>query len=139
MDKRIGKDFLKVSPGFGGSCFQKDILNLVYLCQHYGLNVVANYWKQVIEINNFQRQRICRKVDLYLEKNNKAKNIAILGWAFKSNTNDSRESSSIYISYDFLVRGYEIIIYDPKVSSNRILKDIENINLSWGSQKIKNK
>ena len=138
MDKRIGKDFLKVSPGFGGSCFQKDILNLVYLCQHYGLNEVANYWKQVIEINNFQRQRICRKVDLYLEKNNKAKNIAILGWAFKSNTNDSRESSSIYISYDFLVRGYEIIIYDPKVSSNRILKDIENINLSRGSQKIKN-
>ena len=96
MDKRIGKDFLKVSPGFGGSCFQKDILNLVYLCQHYGLNEVANYWKQVIEINNFQRQRICRKVDLYLEKNNKAKNIAILGWAFKSNTNDSEILLYIY-------------------------------------------
>lgn len=138
MDRRIGKEFLKVSPGFGGSCFKKDILNLVYLCQFYGLYEVANYWESVVKINEFQRSRIYNKVSDYTKKFNIKKEVSILGWAFKKNTNDSRESPSIYITHDFILNGYEIIIYDPKVSSNNILKDLENISLLKTGQKIKN-
>ena len=128
MDHRIGSKFLKASPGFGGSCFQKDILNLVYICQHYGLNEVANFWLQVININNYQRERIVIKVDSYVRDNSLAKKVLILGWAFKKDTNDSRESSSIYISYEFLQRGYEIVIYDPKIIRTRIITDLVELN-----------
>ena len=128
MDHRIGSKFLKASPGFGGSCFQKDILNLVYICQHYGLNEVANFWLQVININNYQRERIVIKIDSYVRDNNLPKKVLILGWAFKKDTNDSRESSSIYISYEFLQRGYEIVIYDPKIIRARIINDLVELN-----------
>ena len=138
MDRRIGKDFLKVSPGFGGSCFQKDILNLVYLCQFYGLEEVANYWNQVLEINNFQRKRIVLKVDSYLIEHEHPKQVSILGWSFKSNSNDSRESSSIYITYELLLRGYEINIYDPKVNHDNIFADLENLNSTAQTQKLEN-
>ena len=112
MDHRIGKHFLNPSPGFGGSCFEKDILNLVYICQHYGLNEVAEYWHQIIKINDYQRDRISNNILKYISNNNTA---SILGWAFKKNTNDSRESSSIYISYKLLSEGVKLKIYDPKV------------------------
>ncbi len=138
MDKRIGKEFLKVSPGFGGSCFQKDILNLVYLCQFYGLNEVADYWIKVIDINNYQRQRICHKIDSYIHEKGHPKQISILGWAFKSNTNDSRESSSIYIAFDLLIKGYDIKIFDPKVKSENIVKDLENLNSTKKIKELKN-
>ena len=128
-DHRIGDKFLKVSPGFGGSCFQKDILNLVYLCQYYGLNEVADYWIQVLKINDYQRSRLSNLIDSYILENKLKKTISILGWAFKANTNDSRESSSIYISYNLLEKGYNLKIYDPKVSENKILEDLLNINL----------
>ena len=128
MDHRIGNKFLKASPGFGGSCFQKDILNLVYLCQHYGLNEVANFWLQVININNYQRERIVVKIDSYIRDNKLAKKVLILGWAFKKDTNDSRESASIYISYEFLQRGYEIAVYDPKIIKTRVIKDLLELN-----------
>ena len=95
MDSRIGKDFLKPSVWFGGSCFQKDILNLVYLCQYYGLNEVSSYWKGVVDINNYQRLRFTKKIIDSLFKTVNDKKIAFLGWAFKKNTNDSRESAAI--------------------------------------------
>ena len=128
-DKRIGDKFLKVSPGFGGSCFQKDILNLVYLCQYYGLEEVADYWIQVLKINDYQRLRLTNIIDSYILENKLKKTISILGWAFKANTNDSRESSSIYISYNLIERGYKLKIYDPKVSKDKILKDLFNLNI----------
>jgi len=97
FDKRIGKEFLKSSVGFGGSCFQKDILNLVYLSKYYGLDEVADFWYQVIKINNYQKARFSKKIIDELNGTVKSKKISVLGWAFKKDTNDSRESASIYV------------------------------------------
>ncbi|MDC3050720.1 nucleotide sugar dehydrogenase [bacterium] len=125
MDKRIGSHFLNVSPGFGGSCFQKDILNLVYLCRNYGLHEVANYWEWVVRINDYQKSRFSNKVMKYFGNKIINKRITILGWSFKKNTNDSRESASIYICRDLLIKGATIHIYDPMVPPKRIISDIE--------------
>ena len=127
-DHRIGPHFLKASVGFGGSCFQKDILNLVYLCKYYNLNEVAEYWHQVVKINEYQKERFSEKVIEYFGGNLTGKRIAILGWAFKSNTNDSRESAAIKVSEILHNRGASLSIYDPKVHKNTILNDIEQ---SW--------
>ncbi len=124
MDHRIGPYFLKVSPGFGGSCFQKDILNLVYLCKHYGLDEVAEYWHQVVKINDYQKTRFAQKIIDELGGNLKNKNIGILGWAFKPKTNDSRESAAIYITKKLIDAGASVNIYDPMVSEERIFKDL---------------
>ena len=108
MDKRIGKDFLEPSVGFGGSCFQKDILNLVYLCKYYGLDEAAEYWLQIVKINDYQKDRFTQKIIDYLNKDLTGKQIAILGWAFKANTNDSRESASIYVTKKLLEENIRI-------------------------------
>ena len=104
MDHRIGSKFLKASVGFGGSCFQKDILNLVYLCKFYGLNEVAEYWHNVVRINDYQKERFAKKVIDHFGGNLTGIKIGVLGWAFKANTNDSRESAAIKVSkilYDY--------------------------------------
>ena len=98
FDSRIGNKFLSPGPGFGGSCFKKDILNLIYLCNYYGLNEVAKYWEQVININNWQQDRIYKTVVDKLFGTVYKKKIIILGFSFKADTNDTRESSSISIS-----------------------------------------
>ena len=123
-DKRIGSKFLSSGPGFGGSCFKKDILNLVYLSRHYGLNEVAEYWEQIVKINNWQKKRISRLIVEKLYGTVTLKKIVILGFAFKSNTNDTRESPAISIVKDLLENGAEIIISDPKVNSSQITKDL---------------
>ena len=128
MDHRIGPHFLKASVGFGGSCFQKDILNLVYLCKHYGLHEVAEYWHQVVKINDYQKKRFARKIIKACDGNLKGKTIGILGWAFKSNTNDSRESAAIYVTNHLLNAGADIIVYDPKVSNKKIRQDIVSLS-----------
>jgi UDPglucose 6-dehydrogenase len=130
MDKRIGNKFLKASVGFGGSCFQKDILNLVYLCRHFGLPEVAEYWEQVLKINEYQRNRFSAQIITSLFNTVSGKKIAILGWAFKKNTNDSRESSSIYVSHELLQDQAELHIYDVKVSENQIRKDLDYLSSS---------
>jgi len=127
MDHRIGPHFLKSSVGFGGSCFQKDILNLVYLCNYYGLNEVAEYWHQVVKINDYQKKRFAQKIIDGLGGKVNKKKIAILGWAFKARTNDSRESASIYVANDLILAGAEIHVYDPMVSKERIYIDLENL------------
>ena len=104
-DHRIGPHFLKASVGFGGSCFQKDILNLVYLCKYYNLEEVAEYWHQVVKINDYQKDRFAKKIIDHFEGDLKGKTIAILGWAFKPNSNDSRESASIFIAEKLLKSG----------------------------------
>ena len=121
-DSRIGNKFLSASPGFGGSCFQKDILNLVYLSKFYGLNEVADYWEQVLILNNWQRKRISKIIVQKLFGSVSSKKIVLLGFAFKPNTNDVRESSAIYIANDLIDNGAEVIIHDPKVSNNEIEK-----------------
>jgi UDPglucose 6-dehydrogenase len=127
MDRRIGSNFLKASVGFGGSCFQKDILNLVYLCKFYKLNEVAEYWHQVVKINDYQKERFAQKVIYHFNGNLTGKRIGILGWAFKANTNDSRESASIKVSEILYDNGAHLTIYDPKVEKYTILNDIENL------------
>ena len=131
MDHRIGPHFLKASVGFGGSCFQKDILNLVYLCKYYGLNEVAEYWHQVVKINDFQKERFAQKIIDHFGGDLTGKTIAILGWAFKANTNDSRESAAIYIANNLHSVGASLKIYDPKVHKRKILKDLHSINSSF--------
>jgi UDPglucose 6-dehydrogenase len=124
-DSRIGSKFLNSSVGFGGSCFQKDILNLVYLCKNYGLNEVADYWLGVIKINDYQKNRFSEKILLSLFSTINLKVLTIFGWAFKKNTNDTRESASIYIAYDLLIEGAIISVYDPQVSETKIKNDIK--------------
>ena len=125
-DHRIGPHFLKASVGFGGSCFQKDILNLVYLCNYYGLDEVAEYWHQVVKINDFQKNRFAQKIINKFNGDLSGIIISILGWAFKANTNDSRESASIYIAEKLYKAGANLEIYDPMVSNKKIFDDIRN-------------
>lgn len=127
LDRRIGEEFLKASPGFGGSCFQKDILNLVYLSRNYGLYEVADYWEQVIKINNYQKNRFSKKVIEHFNNNLRNISISILGWSFKKNTNDSRESASIYVCRDLLLSEAQVHIYDPMVSNERIISDLKGL------------
>jgi UDPglucose 6-dehydrogenase len=126
MDHRIGPHFLKASVGFGGSCFQKDILNLVYLCKHFGLDEAAEYWHQVVKINDYQKNRIAQKIIDHFGGDLTDKKIAILGWAFKENTNDSRESAAIYVAEKLYNARAHLEIYDPMVSFPKILSDIDN-------------
>jgi UDPglucose 6-dehydrogenase len=123
-DSRIGSKFLKAGPGFGGSCFQKDILNLVYLCGHYGLHEVAAYWQSVVELNTWQQHRIARLVVQKLFGTVTNKRIAILGFAFKADTNDTREAPAICICKDLLEEGAQLAIYDPKVFESQIAADL---------------
>tara|TARA_B100000989_G_scaffold298463_1_gene287921 strand:- start:805 stop:2256 length:1452 start_codon:yes stop_codon:yes gene_type:complete len=123
-DKRIGQYFLDSGPGFGGSCFKKDILNLVYICNHYGLDEVSSYWQKVVDINIWQQKRISHIVVDKLFRTVSGKKIAIFGFAFKSNTNDTRESPAISICNDLIEEGSNIYIYDPKVRELQIEKDL---------------
>ncbi len=123
-DKRIGNKFLSPGPGFGGSCFKKDILNLVYLCRFYKLDTIAEYWEQVMLINNWQKQRISALVVEKLYGTVSNKKILMLGFSFKSNTNDTRESPAIAIAKDLIDNGAELLVNDPKVTKNQIEKEI---------------
>ena len=124
-DQRIGRKFLTPGPGFGGSCFKKDILNLVYLCRFYGLENVANYWEQIMLLNNWQKKRISSLVVQKLFGTVTNKKIVMLGFSFKSNTNDTRESPAIEIAKDLIENGANILINDPKVSKLQISSELK--------------
>ena len=124
LDHRIGPNFLKASVGFGGSCFQKDILNLVYLCKYFGLEEVAEYWHQVVKINDYQKERFAQIIIDHFGGDLVGKKIVVLGWAFKPNTNDSRNSPSIDIAIKLLNAGALLKIYDPKVKRELIFQDL---------------
>ena len=125
-DTRIGSKFLDSGPGFGGSCFKKDILNLVYLAEYYGLIEVANFWEEVVKINKWNQSRITKIVVKKLFGTISQKKIVILGFAFKANTNDTRESAAISICKDLIDEGAELIIHDPKVNSQQIESDLQH-------------
>ena len=144
MDHRIGKYFLNAGPGFGGSCFKKDISNLIYICNYYGLKEVASYWEGVISINNWQKKRISKIIVEKLYGNLSDKKLSILGFSFKSNTNDTRESPAIGICNDLLEEGCYLSIYDPKVNENQIANviggnkyplDKDKSNCNWSFSK----
>ena len=127
MDHRIGPKFLNASVGFGGSCFKKDILNLVYLCRHYGLDEVAEYWHQVIKINDYQTKRFAKKIIEAIHEKNKKSKVTLLGWSFKKDTNDSRESASIDVVKDLLKNDIRVNAFDPMVSKEKILNDLKDL------------
>ena len=128
MDSRIGSKFLKASVGFGGSCFQKDILNLVYIAKSYGLHEVAEYWEQVVIMNDHQKHRFSKNIVQTLYNTVSGKKIAMLGWAFKKDTNDTRESAAITVANDLIAEQANVVVYDPKVSENQIKFDLEEAN-----------
>lgn len=130
MDSRIGNKFLNSSVGFGGSCFKKDILNLVYIAKSLGLKEVSQYWEQVIIINNYQKSRFVSEIISSMHNSVSEKQITLLGWSFKKNTNDSRESAAIDVAKALIEEEAFICVYDPKVSKDQILRDLKNSGLS---------
>ena len=126
MDKRIGSKFLK-SVGFGGSCFKKDILNLVYLCKYFEIDEVAKYWENVIKINDFQKRRFSNKIINALKKIKNKPTLTLWGWAFKKNTNDSRESASIEVAINLLKNNINLNVYDPMVTKETIFYDLKEL------------
>lgn len=131
MDERIGKRFLQASVGFGGSCFQKDILNLVYICENYGLHECAQYWNQVIAMNDYQKKRFSAKIVSKMFNTITGKKIAILGYAFKKDTGDVRETPSMFVVRDLLAEGAKIHVYDPQVKREDMWTEMDytlNIN-----------
>jgi UDPglucose 6-dehydrogenase len=128
FDSRIGSKFLNSSVGFGGSCFQKDILNLVYIASSFGLQEVADYWEQVIIMNDYQKRRFAENIISTLYNTVSGKKIVFYGWAFKKDTNDTRESAAIYVADALLEERAEIIVYDPKVSEKTIYADLDYLN-----------
>jgi len=123
-DSRIGPKFLKASVGFGGSCFQKDILNLVYLCESFGLPEVAAYWNAVVAMNDWQKSRFATRIVKTLFNTVAGKRIAIWGFAFKKDTNDTRESAAISVCKDLLAEMAEVVVYDPKVPASKIRAEV---------------
>ncbi|MFP4289501.1 MAG: UDP-glucose 6-dehydrogenase [Bacteroidales bacterium] len=123
-DSRIGPKFLKSSVGFGGSCFQKDILNLVYLCEYFGLPEVANYWEQVVLMNDYQKRRFAQNIIHTLFNTVSGKKIAMLGWAFKKDTNDTRESAAIYVTDHLISDMANVSVYDPQVPEKSMIEDL---------------
>ncbi|MGB5983731.1 MAG: nucleotide sugar dehydrogenase, partial [Desulfobacterales bacterium] len=118
MDSRIGAKFLNASIGFGGSCFKKDILNLVYLSRHYGLDEVADYWEMVVKINRYQKERFVRRMLAAMFNTLAGKRVCLLGFAFKANTGDTRESPGIYIARRLVEETAELVIHDPQALEN---------------------
>ena len=134
-DSRIGPKFLKSSIGFGGSCFQKDVLNLCYLCRHFGLPEVAGYWEQVIKMNEYQKERFVTRLLDSMFNTVSGKRLAILGYAFKKDTNDARESPAIGICRRLLEEKANLAIYDPRVSQESIISSL-GISANEASERI---
>ena len=133
-DSRIGEKFLNAGPGFGGSCFQKDLLNIVYLCRYYRLDEAANYWEQVIALNEWQKRRISKLIIETFFGTVSSKKIVILGFAFKSNTNDTRYSPAISIANDLLENGANLFIHDPQVNEKQILNAFKETDNDIGTK-----
>lgn len=129
MDDRIGAKFLNAGVGFGGSCFQKDVLNLVYLSECLKLPEVAAYWYQVIEMNEYQKRRFANRIIECLFHTVTDKRIAVFGFAFKANTGDTRESPAISICRHLLEEGARLVVVDPKVSDRQVRSDLGRTGL----------
>ena len=135
-DSRIGPKFLKSSVGFGGSCFQKDILNLVYLCEHFGLPEVAAYWEQVVSMNDYQKRRFVLRIINTLFNTVSGKRIAVLGFAFKKNTNDIRGSAAIQVCRDLITEQAQVAVFDPEVSEEQIRETLGDVGGKKGELEI---
>lgn len=130
LDSRIGSKFLQASVGFGGSCFQKDLLNLVYICEKLNLPEVAQYWQKVIDMNEYQKDRFSQKIIECLFNTVSEKRLAVLGFAFKKNTGDTRETPAITVCKTLLDEGAKLKIYDPKVEKAQIIADLTSTRVT---------
>ncbi|KXZ53779.1 hypothetical protein GPECTOR_6g697 [Gonium pectorale] len=130
-DSRIGPKFLNASVGFGGSCFQKDILNLCYVCESVGLKEVAEYWFQVVSMNDFQKQRFVERVISAMFNTVSRKKIAVYGFAFKKDTGDTRETPAIDVCKGLIRDGAKCSIYDPEVTPEQIFRDLSAPKFEW--------
>ena len=117
-DKRIGDKFLNASVGFGGSCFKKDILNLVYLCETFGLYEVAAYWESIVKMNEYQTSRFVQNINKAMFNTITGKRIALFGYAFKANTSDTRETAALYVTQKLMTEKAHVVISDPKAIKN---------------------
>ena len=124
-DPRIGPKFLQASVGFGGSCFQKDILNLVYLCESFGLHECAEYWHQVIKMNDYQKRRFSKVMVKSMFNSVTGKKLAVFGFAFKKDTGDKRETASAFVCKDLLDEAARVFVYDPKVTREDMLREFD--------------
>lgn len=130
LDSRIGSKFLKASVGFGGSCFKKDILNLVYLCEHYGLTEVARYWESVVELNEWQQHRFVKRMLAAMFNTVADKKIAVLGFAFKAHTGDTRESPALKVVHELAEERARVVVHDPKALNNA-RKDLAGLDVDF--------
>lgn len=126
MDRRIGNKFLNASVGFGGSCFKKDILNLVYLCRHYDLKEVADYWEAVVRINDYQKERFMLNMLNVMFNTLANKRICLFGFAFKADTGDTRESPANFVAKRLVEEKARVVITDPKALKNAA-EDLEGV------------
>jgi UDPglucose 6-dehydrogenase len=117
-DSRIGDKFLKASVGFGGSCFKKDILNLTYLCETFGLYEIAAYWESIVKMNDYQTNRFVQTITKAMFNTITNKRIALFGFAFKANTSDTRETSALYVTRKLMMEKAHVVISDPKAIKN---------------------
>jgi len=136
MDTRIGRKFLGASVGFGGSCFQKDILNLVYICESEGLHEVAQYWQGVVDMNEHRKTTFTSNIISRLFNTVTNKKIAVFGFAFKKDTGDVRETPAITVCDMLLNDGARVHVYDPKVSKEDALREFAYHNLQVDSDKL---
>ncbi|XP_058794773.1 UDP-glucose 6-dehydrogenase isoform X1 [Phymastichus coffea] len=139
LDSRIGPKFLQASVGFGGSCFQKDILNLVYICECLNLPEVAAYWQQVIDMNEYQKSRFSAKVIESLFNTVTDKHISLLGFAFKKNTSDTRESPAIHVAKTLLDEGAVLHLYDPKVEEQQVINDLTDPSITTEPEQVRSR
>jgi len=130
-DSRIGPKFLNASVGFGGSCFQKDILNLVYICESVGLQQVADYWAAVVSMNDYQKTRFVGRVIEAMFNTAAGKRVAVLGFAFKKDTGDTRETPAIDVCRGLLADRARLAIYDPQVKEAQIMEDLHTAKFEW--------
>merc|ERR1719473_301966 len=129
-DPRVGPRFLQASVGFGGSCFQKDILNLVYLCESFGLPEVAAYWQQVVTMNDWQKDRFSNRMVHRMFDSVTGKKIAIMGFAFKKDTGDTRETAAGHVIKNLLAERAKLHVYDPKVTEEDMFKELAYMGVS---------
>eukprot|EP00877_Chromochloris_zofingiensis_P011538 jgi/Chrzof1/6638/Cz19g03190.t1 len=131
MDSRIGPKFLNASVGFGGSCFQKDILNLCYVCESVGLKEVADYWYQVVSMNDYQKKRFVERVISAMFNTVARKRISIFGFAFKKDTGDTRETPAIDVCRGLIEDCAQVVVYDPKVQALQVYRDLSAPKFEW--------
>merc|ERR1711878_25407 len=135
-DSRIGPKFLGASVGFGGSCFQNDILNLVYICESEGLHEVAKYWQSVVDMNEHQKATFAGSIISNLFNTVTNKKISVFGFAFKKDTGDVRETPAVLVTKMLMDDGAIVHVYDPKVKKEDAMSEFKYHNMELDERRL---